>query len=94
MNPVFKVKAVTCRKNPIMQVCIGASEEHVNMAGIPSEASILAFLHNAMPGNVKRLLPLVAAESLTPSFSLKRTISRMRASSGRRGLGCWLYCLR
>ncbi len=52
MNPVFKVKAVTCRKNPIMQVCIGASEEHVNMAGIPSEASILAFLHNAMPGNV------------------------------------------
>jgi len=52
MAPVFKVKAVTCRKNPIMQVCIGSSEEHVNMAGIPNEASILNFLHKAMPGKV------------------------------------------
>lgn len=52
MNHVLKVKAVTCRKNPIMQICIGSSEEHVNMAGIPSEASILRFLHDAQPGKV------------------------------------------
>ena len=39
--PVIKVKAVTTRKNPIMQTCIGPSEEHVSMAGIPTEASIL-----------------------------------------------------
>lgn len=52
MNPVIKVTAVTCRKNPIMQCCIGSSEEHVNMAGIPNEASALAFLDKAMPGNV------------------------------------------
>ena len=52
VQPVLKVKAVTCRKNPIMQVCIGSSEEHVNMAGIPSEASILHFLEDAMPGKV------------------------------------------
>jgi len=52
MNTVFKVKAVTCRKNPIMQICIGSSEEHVNMAGIPAEASILRFLHEAQPGKV------------------------------------------
>lgn len=50
--PVIKVKAVTTRKNPIMQTCIGASEEHVSMAGIPTEASILAMTERAMPGRV------------------------------------------
>ena len=34
--PVIKVKAVTHRVNPIMQTCIGPSEEHVSMAGIPT----------------------------------------------------------
>ena len=48
--PVIKVKAVTTRNNPIMQTCIGPSEEHVSMAGIPTEASILAMLEKAMPG--------------------------------------------
>lgn len=48
--PVIKVKAVTTRKNPIMQTCIGPSEEHVSMAGIPTEASILAMVDKAMPG--------------------------------------------
>ena len=32
---LLKVKAVTHRKNPIMQTYIGPSEEHVNMAGVP-----------------------------------------------------------
>lgn len=48
--PVIKVRAVTTRKNPIMQTCIGPSEEHVSMAGIPTEASILAMVEKAMPG--------------------------------------------
>jgi len=48
--PVIKVKAITTRKDPIMQSCIGPSEEHVSMAGIPTEASILAMLDKAMPG--------------------------------------------
>ena len=39
--PLIRVKAVTHRRNPIMQTCIGPSEEHVNMAGIPTEASII-----------------------------------------------------
>lgn len=56
--PVIKVKAVTHRKNPIMQTCIGPSEEHVNMAGIPTEASILGMVEKAMPG---RLLNVYAA---------------------------------
>ena len=51
----LKVRAVTHRKHPIMQTCIGPSEEHVNMAGIPTEASILALLEKAMPGKVKNV---------------------------------------
>ena len=41
---LIKVKAVTHRKNPIMQTCIGPSEEHVSMAGIPTEASIYSMV--------------------------------------------------
>ena len=53
--PVIKVKAVTHRINPIMQSCIGPSEEHVNMAGIPTEASILSMTEKALPGNVSNV---------------------------------------
>lgn len=50
---VLKVKAVTHRKNqPIMQTTIGPSEEHVSMAGIPTEASILEMVDKAIPGKV------------------------------------------
>lgn len=49
---LLRVKAVTHRQHPIMQTCIGPSEEHVNMAGIPTEASILNLLDKAMPGKV------------------------------------------
>ncbi|MDR3294495.1 MAG: UbiD family decarboxylase, partial [Clostridiales Family XIII bacterium] len=51
-TPVIKVKAVTTRKNPIMQTCIGPSEEHRSMAGIPTEASILMMVEKAMPGRL------------------------------------------
>ncbi|MDR3221905.1 MAG: UbiD family decarboxylase [Candidatus Accumulibacter sp.] len=50
--PVIKVKAVTTRKNPIMQTCIGPSEEHRSMAGIPTEASILMMVERAIPGRL------------------------------------------
>lgn len=53
--PVVKVKAITTRHNPIMQTCIGSSEEHVSMAGIPTEASILTMVERAMPGKVKNV---------------------------------------
>ncbi len=52
---LLKVKAVTHRKNPIMQTCIGPSEEHVNMAGIPTEASIMGMIEKALPGKVKNV---------------------------------------
>jgi UbiD family decarboxylase len=50
--PIFKIKAVTFRKKPILQTMIGPSEEHVNMAGIATEASILQLVENAMPGKL------------------------------------------
>lgn len=49
---LLKVKAVTHRVHPIMQICIGPSEEHVDMAGIPTEASILGMIDRALPGKV------------------------------------------
>ncbi len=52
---LIKVKAVTHRKNPIMQTCIGPSEEHVSMAGIPTEASIYGMIEKAMPGKLKNV---------------------------------------
>ena len=53
--PVIKVKAVTHRIAPITQTTIGPSEEHVNLAGIPTEASILSAVEKAMPGRVKNV---------------------------------------
>jgi gallate decarboxylase subunit C len=50
--PVIKVTAVTHRRNPILQTTIGSGEEHVNMAGIPTEASILEMVERAMPGRL------------------------------------------
>ncbi len=49
---LLKVKAVTHREHPIMQTCIGPSEEHVNMAGLPTEASIFSLIDRALPGKV------------------------------------------
>lgn len=48
----IKVTAVTHRKRPIMQTCIGPSGEHVNMAGIPTEASIYQMIDKALPGKI------------------------------------------
>ncbi len=52
---VIKVHAVTHRKDPIMQSCIGPSEEHVSMAGIPTEASIYGMVEKAMPGKLQNV---------------------------------------
>nr|WP_319513616.1 UbiD family decarboxylase [uncultured Cohaesibacter sp.] len=53
--PVIKVKAITHRKNPILQTTVGPSDEHTNMAGIPTEASILSLIERALPGFVQNV---------------------------------------
>lgn len=52
---LIKVKAVTHREHPVMQTCIGPSEEHVSMAGIPTEASIYGMVEKAMPGKLQNV---------------------------------------
>lgn len=52
---MIKVTAVTHRKDPILQTCIGPSEEHVTMAGIPTEASIIGMIEKAMPGRLQNV---------------------------------------
>ncbi|MXP56784.1 UbiD family decarboxylase (plasmid) [Pantoea sp. Mhis] len=47
--PILKVTAITTRKNPILQTLIGPGEEHVNLAGLPTEASIYIALKNSLP---------------------------------------------
>jgi len=53
--PVIKVKAVTTRENPILQTLVGPGEEHVSLAGIPTEASIHSACHDALPGLLKNI---------------------------------------
>jgi 4-hydroxy-3-polyprenylbenzoate decarboxylase len=50
--PIIRVKAVTHRREPILQTIVGPGLEHCNLAGIPTEASILRLIEAAMPGRV------------------------------------------
>ena len=50
--PVIRVTAVTHRRNPILQTIVGPGEEHTNLVGIPTEASILRMVDNSMPGRL------------------------------------------
>ncbi|SFW73746.1 UbiD family decarboxylase [Chitinophaga sancti] len=53
--PLIRVTAITTRKNPIMQTLIGPGEEHTNLAGIPTEASIYNAVEAALPGLLKNV---------------------------------------
>lgn len=53
--PVIKVTAVTTRHDPILQTLVGPGEEHVNLAGIAMEASVLHALDAALPGLVREV---------------------------------------
>ncbi|WP_378730756.1 UbiD family decarboxylase [Nocardia brasiliensis] len=53
--PVLKVTAVTTRHNPILQTLVGPGEEHVSLAGIPTEASIYNACDAALPGFVSEV---------------------------------------
>lgn len=53
--PVIKVKAVTMRRGAILQTLVGPGEEHTNLAGIPTEASIFNAVERALPGFLKKV---------------------------------------
>lgn len=52
---VIKVKAVTMRREAILQTLVGPGEEHTNLAGIPTEVSIYNAVELALPGFVKKV---------------------------------------
>jgi 4-hydroxy-3-polyprenylbenzoate decarboxylase len=51
--PVIEVTAITTRKHPILQTLVGPGEEHVNLAGLPTEGTIYDACHKAMPDFVQ-----------------------------------------
>ncbi|BAH82969.1 UbiD family decarboxylase [Candidatus Ishikawella capsulata] len=53
--PIIKVTAITTRQNPILQTIVGPGEEHVNLVGLPTEASIFNALNKAMPGFISEV---------------------------------------
>lgn len=53
--PVIRVTAVTHRRNPILQTIVGPGLEHCQLAGIPTEASILQMEERSMPGRVRNV---------------------------------------
>ena len=53
--PVIRVTAVTMRRNPILQTLVGPGEEHVSLAGIPTEASIYNAVETALPGLIRNV---------------------------------------
>jgi gallate decarboxylase subunit C len=50
--PVVKVKAITHRKKPIFQTLVGPGLEHVNLLGIPTEASVIRVVEDCLPGRL------------------------------------------
>ena len=81
---MIKVTAVTHRKNPIMQTCIGPSEEHVSMAGIPTEASIYGMVEKVCLEDFRTYIALHrAAENIWPFCSLRSLRPVMKADRDR-----------
>lgn len=53
--PVVKIRAITHRKDPILQTIVGPGLEHCNLAGIPTEASIMRLVEAGMPGRLRNV---------------------------------------
>lgn len=80
--PVIKVKAITHRRHPILQTCIGPSDEHTNLAGIPTEASILQMVEKALPGFVQNVhCPSPGTGKYLAVLQVKNADQQMRAGS-------------
>ena len=74
---VARVTGITHRVNPICQVLVGPGEEHVNLAGLPLEASIFRLVDDAMPGFLQNVYchPAGGGKWLTIMQVKKRGIS-------------------
>ena len=68
-----------------MQTCIGPSEEHVSMAGIPTEASILDMVERAMPGRVQNVYAHSSGGGNLLRYPVQKTVP---SDEGRSASGC------
>ena len=50
--PVVRITAITHRRDPIFQALVSPGEEHTNLVGIPTEASIMRLVERSMPGRL------------------------------------------
>ena len=76
---------MTTRKKPILQTLVGPGEEHVSLAGIPSEASIHNACQDALPGLLKNVYAhSAAAASSSPSCKSPRRTPATTATPVRR----------
>lgn len=71
-----------------MQTVIGPSEEHVNLAGIPTEASIYNMLEKALPGKVTNVYahPSGGGKYMAV-LQCRKTVHTMKESRDRQR--CW-----
>ena len=53
--PLLRVTGITHRTQPIFQTLVGPGEEHVTLAGLPTEASIFRLVEDSMPGFLKNV---------------------------------------
>jgi UbiD family decarboxylase len=83
--PVIKVTAVTTRRNPILQTLVGPGEEHVNLAGLPTEASNFNACHDAMPGFISEVYAHSAGGGEIPCDSQVQQAERIRRRQGEAG---------
>lgn len=51
--PIVRVTAITHRRVPIYQTLVSPGEEHTNLVGIPTEASIMQLVERSMPGRLR-----------------------------------------
>lgn len=86
--PIIKVKAVTHRRNPILQTTVGPGEEHVNMAGIPTEAAFCKWWSAPCPAScAMSMRTRRAAANSSPSCSSAKPPLWTRVVSARPH--CW-----
>jgi len=79
--PVIRVTGVTHREKPILQTIVGPAEEHTNLVGIPTEASILRLVETSMPG---RLLSVYCHSSGGGKYlAILQFVKRFASDEGR-----------
>ncbi len=77
---IFTVTGITHRLNPILQILVGPGEEHVTLAGLPTETSIYRLVEDAIPGFLQNVYVSSAGGRQVPGHHADQ-----EAPSQRRG---------